>query len=530
MSEGELKNAAKSLIERDVSAIAVSSYMGTRNPAHEIEAVNVLRGMTSLPVVSGHELASDIDSVRRAQTALLNARLLPVIRHLVESIRDVAGELGLPGDIRLVTTDGVLMNTAEAMETPVRMILSGPAASVKGVRFLTELDSCVLIDIGGTTADLAVIENGTARRTGRGTVVGGYKTSIHAVDIRTLGLGGDSRIAWSRGELTVGPRRVIPLSMLAKSQPEVTTALKKMRGYDAVDYSLVQPGTVYVHSTNGANDISYLNSREQQILDILSKGPLHAVALADALGTPYVSLLGIGRLIDTGLVQEAGLTPTDIWTAQGRLDIGDAVAAHALIHLYADRANLTSSSFIETAHRVIRRTVSASIISEAAENTPEDVSFPNCGYCKSLFDGDGAVDVTYRLNPPLVGIGAPASLMLADTGRFLEADTVFPEWGQVANAVGAASSAGGMHIDMKIMMDDTGRFQLYSPTGKRTFRSLDDARKEALAQTRETAAEYAERMGYGSFGLSVHIKDRSAPAANGAELYIDTAVVGEMRW
>jgi len=157
-------------------------------------------------------------------------------------------------------------------------------------------------------------------------------------------------------------------------------------------------------------------------------------------------------------------------------------------------------------------------------------SFPGCGYCERTFGREGAVKVTYRLTRPLVGIGAPAGIMLEGLSSHLDADILVPEWGAVANAVGAAAGAGGMHIDLQIMPDGAGKFLLYSPEGMFTFRKLADAREEAVRIALESAESYAGRMGYNRFALDVRVRDRSAPSANSGDIYIDTSVVAEMRY
>lgn len=535
------------MIRKGVEAFAVSSYMGTRNPDHEIRAVSLLTESFHIPVVSGHELTDDINSVRRAMTALLNARLLPVITMLVDSIVTVAGELGLPDDIRFVTTEGSLMNTIEAKKVPVRMVLSGPAASVAGVRFLTDIASCVLIDMGGTTTDIAVIDGGSARRSGRGAVVGRYRTSIEAIDIITLGLGGDSRIAWERGRITVGPERIIPISILAAGYDHVCKRLEWLRGYAKSDYALVQPGTFYGIRRLPQND-SFLNDRERRIVHLLERGPLSIVDLAEQLDYPYLSLLGIERLEELGIVLASGLTPTDV-LADGRMSehyyqrLGiepSAAAAQIMLELYAERTGLSADELIDCIRTEIHRLASSAIIDEAYSGNGEDTLSPwphssVSGDCRhdrfpDVSNPSRTIEVSYRLKHPLVGIGAPTAHMLDGMERFLSAEKVYPRWGEVANAVGAASGAGGMHIDMNIIPDGKGRYLLYAPDGQFIFHSLVDAKTEALKLAREHALAYARNMGYETFRLDVRVQDRSAPTAFGSEIYIDTAVVAKMRY
>jgi len=409
------------------------------------------------------------------------------------------------------------------------MVMSGPAASVEGVRFLTNVDSCVLIDMGGTTTDIAVIEGGSARRTGRGTIVGRYKTSIHATDIRTIGLGGDSRIAWERGRVFVGPKRIIPMCVLAAEHGHIMERLESLRGYSGSDYGLVQPGTFYIIRRLPARQ-SFLSDRERFILNFLDEGPLSEVDLAHRLGYPYYSLLGLEHLERMGIIITCGLTPTDIMAFEGKLTMWDRSASACLLELYTERTGIPVDEFIERVHTEILRLASSALITEAISGNG-DLTFPGCRYCHDTFGTEGAVEVAYRLKPVLVGIGAPTRHMLNGMERFLETGKkIFPKWGEVANAVGAASGAGGMHIDMSIVPDGRGRFLLYSPEGKFTFRTLDDAKSEALRLSRECARTYTRQMGYKQFRLDIRVKDRSAPTAYAGELYIDTSIVSTLKY
>jgi N-methylhydantoinase A/oxoprolinase/acetone carboxylase beta subunit len=529
LDEPALIVAASELLARGVEALAVSSYLGVRNPDHELRAQALLGRHQSLPVVTGHELSDDLDAVRRAETVLLNARLLPIISRLVVSVRTVVADLGLAADIRLVTTEGTTMNTDEALEQPVRLVLSGPAASVGGVRFLTGTDDCLVADIGGTTTDITLIENGAARRTGRGATVGGFRTSIRAVDIRTSGLGGDSEIGWLNGTFTVGPRRIMPFSLLAAQYPDLVRRCAALKHFIRSDYGLVQPGRHYVLERQPGDDLA-LTEREQWIVRALENGPLSIVELAERIDYPYYSLLGTEHLENLGIVRASGLTPTDLLVADKRYDGGDPEAARVILDQYVERtglpANVVTARIWETVHRAL----ASALIAESLAEPGVEGHFPGCSYCQRGFTGAGSVEVNYRLGIPLIGIGAPAPSIMDDIGQYLEAETIFPIHHEVANAVGAAAAAGGTHLDLGIMPDEEGRFVLYAPDGIARFRDLASAREEAHSRVRTLAAAYAGRMGYDQFTLDVHLRDRTAPTSGGGSIYLDTAIVGRMRW
>ncbi|HSV42810.1 MAG TPA: hydantoinase/oxoprolinase family protein, partial [Methanomassiliicoccales archaeon] len=115
-----------------VDAFAVSSYLSVRNPEHEIAIKEFIKGECSHPVVCGHELSSKLGFYERTVTALLNAKLIPIIADLVASVKKVLKDHEIAAPLMIVKGDGSLMGELLAKEKPVETILSGPAASLIG--------------------------------------------------------------------------------------------------------------------------------------------------------------------------------------------------------------------------------------------------------------------------------------------------------------------------------------------------------------------------------------------------------------
>ena len=131
--------------------------------------------------------------------------------------------------LMIVKGDGSLMKAEIALEYPVETILSGPAASVVGAGFLTGLEDFVVSDMGGTTTDIAVVSGGRPVISDEGALVGAWRTMVEAVDVRTSGLGGDSEVCFDRQlRLRVGPRKAMPLSLMAHSFPAALALLRSI--------------------------------------------------------------------------------------------------------------------------------------------------------------------------------------------------------------------------------------------------------------------------------------------------------------
>ena len=348
-----------------VEAWAVSAVFAVRNPAHELEAAELLRAATNRPVTCGHELASALDAPRRAVTALLNARLAPGIAALVDAAHALLEGLGIAAPLMVVRGDGSLVAASIARARPVETILSGPAASVVGACALARTGDALVVDTGGTTSDVARVEGGLPRLSASGATVGGYRTMVRAIEIRSVGLGGDSEVrpasptrgggsgsprpgraaGGSRsiaGRVVLGPARTVPLSSLAgperpaAERAAVLAALAEQlaRGRPAgadgrfvVRLPVPSGGSAGDGSGDGSGDgTGRLPPALAGLLARLGPGPAAVETLARETGLGAGLERPLARLEARGLVLRAGFTPTD---AALVVDAADAGAGDA---------------------------------------------------------------------------------------------------------------------------------------------------------------------------------------------------------
>ncbi len=177
-------------VKEKVDAFAISGYLSVRNPEHEAAVKHLVRSMTNAPVVCGHELSSALGFNERTITAVLNARLIPMIADLIASLKLVQKNTNINAPLMIVKGDGSLMDESVARERPVETILSGPAASMIGAKALTGLQDAIIIDVGGTTTDIGILRNGRPRLDPEGAILGGWQTRVKAVDAFTAGMEG----------------------------------------------------------------------------------------------------------------------------------------------------------------------------------------------------------------------------------------------------------------------------------------------------------------------------------------------------
>ena len=184
-----------------VSAFAISSMFATRNNAHELRLRALVEELTGKPVACGHELASSLGAPQRALTAVLNARMIPFIQQLIYSVQKILTQRQIVAPLMIVKGDGSLINTATAMQQPVTTVLSGPAASVVGACALSGVKNALVVDMGGTTTDIAIVTNGQPQLCSSGAKVGNWQPMVEAVKVFCSGLGGDSEVRikpWQR--------------------------------------------------------------------------------------------------------------------------------------------------------------------------------------------------------------------------------------------------------------------------------------------------------------------------------------------
>ncbi|MGM0771957.1 MAG: hydantoinase/oxoprolinase N-terminal domain-containing protein, partial [Halobacteriota archaeon] len=135
-------------VQDNVSAFAVSSHFSIRNPEHELRVKELITKLTGKPVVCGHELSQDIGAYERSVTAYLNAQLLPVGEHFINAIIAEMKRRHMKARLIMLKCDGSVVGIRDALERPIETIFSGPAASLIGASYLTDLDTCAVVDVG----------------------------------------------------------------------------------------------------------------------------------------------------------------------------------------------------------------------------------------------------------------------------------------------------------------------------------------------------------------------------------------------
>ena len=513
----------------EVMGFAVASRFATRNPAHEIAARDLIRQVTARPVTCSHELSARLNGPKRALTAVLNARLIGMIDGLVAACERHLTARGITAPLMVVRGDGALISAAMVRERPIETILSGPAASIVGARWLTGEKDALVSDIGGTTTDVAILKDGLPEIDPEGARVGGFRTMVEAVAMRTTGLGGDSEVslvtAGLKGGLRLGPRRLIPVSLLASEHPQmVHEALDRLLASEVAgefDGRFVVP----MGGQEGG-----LSPRELTVLRRVQR----PMPLAAAL-TSRLEVAAMERLVARGLMMISGVTPSDASHVLGRLDAWDASAAQKAVTLLARRRNGAGDRFAEgpeaLAGQIIDQLTTQTVecLLEAAfaedrigEGTPEVLA--RHGLTRAGLDQHrGILSLSLRLGVPVIGLGASAPSYYGAVGERLGCRMILPEHAGVANAIGAVVGQISQRVSGQITSPSEGRYTLHLPEGLRNLPDRDAALAEMEAHLTREASARARQSGAEDLRITV-VRDIRSAEVEGQTMFIEAVV------
>ena len=487
-----------------VQAFAVASLFSVRNPDHERRARDRIRALSRLPVTCSHELSSQLDAPKRALTAALNARLTPQIRHLLDALGNVLEAQGICAPLMIVKGDGTLMRAEVALEYPVETVLSGPAASVVGAGALCGLADFAVADMGGTTTDVAIVRGGHPVIRSEGAVIGGWRTMVEAVDVRTCGLGGDSHVHLDRhASLCVGPRKAMPLSLLAHQFPAVLEPLRLLAGTGRLPAAAGQ--FAFRNPTRTADEP--LDSIERRVWNALTPHPrpLHEVARTSQ------SVEATQRLVDRGLATLAAFTPSDAMHVLGRQADwnGEAAQLGATVLAIEERSGAARTG-TDSAHRlcervyehVVREAVRAVLESALAQDPGIEARGGRWGALAPLIEDVAAgrvfsrlLDARIRLATTLIAIGAPVGSYYGEVAQRLGCELRIPEHAAVCNAIGAVAGVVSETCEVLVNQPSFNLFRVHDPAGIRDYGDAEQALLDARRVSRELAVAAAQRAG-----------------------------------
>lgn len=480
--------ATKKAIEdlRDkVDAVAISGIFSVHNPEQEETVKAMVRETLGLPVVTAHELTTVLGAQERTVTAVLNARLISVIDELMTAVKQAMAEKNIEAPVMVVKGDGSLMNETVARERPIETILSGPAASIIGSTFLDDAQNGLVLDMGGTTTDIAVLRDGRPRLDSEGAKVGGWRTRVNAAEASTFGLGGDSRIYYDydQKKTRLGPMRCWPVSAICRDYPSYLVELKYVLNSRIGVISNDLPEGYFLLREPSPH--MELTDKQHRIIKVLQEGPHTIVEIARRAETTP-NFLSVDSLVEHGILGMIGFTPTDILHVTGEYNEGNREGAEIAALLMARRREMDLKDFLEMARNLVTEKLCRTIAESAMDyqgftftDTKEDRTKETM-FNKAVWgEAEDILSVNYKLNIPIIGIGAPIKAWLQPAAEKFGAEIAFPPHNDVANAVGAAAGKVMTIYRIKVQNHEEYNIGIYTPWGQIPFCPTDYIKEDA---------------------------------------------------
>lgn len=508
---------------------------------YELLAEKIIKEELDVPCVRGYDLYQEINVQKRGATALLNARLLPVMNAFFASIDRSLEELGLKLPILVVKSDGSIMSREYAVGRPVETLLCGPAASIIGAMELSSQKDALIVDMGGTTSDVALVKNGAPVTSAAGISIGEWQTMVKGVTIDTFALGGDSAVEYEDNQIYLDKRRVVPLCMAAAKYPEMVTKLHNLvSAYAAYSY----PANQFFMLLNEPENIKKYTAGERKLMEALANGPLIFAEAAEAVGvSPYI--FKTKRLEDEGVIIRCGVTPTDVMHLYGDYSDYNVQASKMgidYLHIVTKKPaeeicqsiyDLAKSRLYDNLVRIFMKYETGKELSAANKSAMEKLT-------RYIFESAKQesglqflkADFTAKIN--LIGIGAPTRIFLQDVAALLGTAADIPEYAKVANAIGAAVGSIVSEYAVKIepcaYKGGFGNFMVTGGAEIVTFEYYDQALEEAkrIAEARA----YQKAVDQGAEGdikveLAIFEDYYDLAGGEGTRLFLETKVIGK---
>jgi len=518
-------DAARHFVERTrgkVDAYAISSYLSVRNPEHEIAVKKMVAELCPHPTVCGHELTTKLGFYERTLTAVLNAKLIPIIADLVASVKKVLKDHGINAPLMIVKGDGSLMGERMTKERPVETILSGPAASLIGAKYLTHEEDGVVIDVGGTTTDIGVLRGGRPRLDPEGAMIGGWRTRVKAADISTSGIGGDSRIIVIDKRMHLNPLRVMPLCIASSKYDCILPKLERVPTQKTMAQAshvslenVIQSTEFFIY--NKAVEGMELSRDEASFVELVKQEPRTILEVAGLTGIHPFSF-NVRRLEEIGLILRIGLTPTDVLHADGSYVEYDERASKIAVDIQSKAMNMEAAQFCKEARRAVIHKIALELMKklmyeETGKSTTDEIA---ADMWEKMISHKPGLDYSCRikLHKKIIGIGAPVAAYLPIVAERFDTHLLLPDHSEVGNAVGAIT--GSIMETAEVLIKpkpgvsamDNPPCTLHSPFEKREFGTLSEAVTYGETWTRDLAKNLAVQAGADEVEVLVHKDER----------------------
>ncbi len=471
----------------DCDAVGVVQLFPTANGGRfEKEAKKVFAQCTDIPVTTAYDMFDQVDVLKRGAGTLLNARLIPLIEEFLVAVKNVMRERHMDMPIAIIRSDGSQMSETLARECPVETLLSGPAASAVGGSVVAREDNAMIVDMGGTTTDVALIQDKNPVTADTGISIGRWKTMVKGLFVDTFVLGGDSAVRFEDGELYLDTRRVIPLSVLAQEYPQVIPKLRALAGEMRTHTRMLHEFFVLQKDIEGKTGYT---EEEQEICRALKDGPLMMEDFAKATHQ-QIYFLHTKRLEDEGIIIRSGITPTDMMVIKGDFTLYDPEAARLALQFVERNIEASAEEIPDLIYDLVDRCLYSNLVriliqkqfprKEDLGTSEEIEDLIACSY-ENAKSGTGGewIRMPFQTDLPIIGVGAPIHIFLPRVAKLLGTRAIIPENAAVANALGAIASRIVTRVSVTVKAEYEGTrfkgFSVYEGSDRKMFEKYQEA-------------------------------------------------------
>jgi N-methylhydantoinase A/oxoprolinase/acetone carboxylase beta subunit len=439
----------------------------------------------------------------------------------------------------IVKGDGSLASLKNAIEKPIGTVLSGPAASVIGACQLSGLQNAIVADMGGTTTDIAIVTNGQPELCADGAMIGDWQPMVEAVRVSSIGLGGDSEVRFGGHKgLSIGPRRVVPTSLLAHLHPEIIPKLEtQLSGMVSA-----RSNRFVMRLENNQALLNQLNPIELEAWELLGNGPVELDSLV-VENREYARALA--RLKRLGLAIYSGFTPTDAvhvlginshWSSTGA-ELSARIWMRQMRYLYG-YGNWQADD-VQNACNQVYDLVNATICRLLIEVGLNESDLTRVGRTQSVTElltkmvldqsqhekDNPLFKLEFAKGYPIVAVGAPASGYYGEVADRLHIGLHLPKHADVANAFGAVMGSIVQRSQVTVTQPMHGIFRLFHNDHPQTFDTLKEAKQCAEEIVLDEAKAKAVSAGVKNPDVTLTYENTHVKDDVDGELFLESVII-----
>jgi N-methylhydantoinase A/oxoprolinase/acetone carboxylase beta subunit len=351
---------------------------------------------------------------------------------------------------------------------------------------------------------------------------------VRAIDVRTIGLGGDSEVLLGpQGKLSISTQRIVPVALIGQRYPEVLAMLQADLADVDGGNSMQGRFVLLPFGARADSPTGELTAREREVLDQIGERPQALRKVASSLSAQRA----ISSLRRKGLVQLSGFTPSDAAHVLGLQANWSSEAAKLAGQLGARLREMkfpTPERTEQFARDVWNETVR--LTGRAILDTALGVKLADDQLVDAVCRGQtllGLATISLKPSVPVVAVGGPVKVYYPEVARRLGCDMVFPDYCDVANAVGAATGVVAQTVVVRVAGDGSGVFVVHSTVGTQQYRDPAEALGRATELAREAARTAVLAMGAQAPEVKLTLQKTMLPNATSDTGLLEAVITAE---